>query len=198
MRLAVAMLGRDVGNAGKGCVWGDTDILLLLCSGGLNAAGRSGYGAWLLPTPGCLRGFILQLGTGRSIYPSWTVASQFGDLVCETSPSQQPKGRVHGFEDENLFSLNVDLFCWCGFSSPRVGECAGFGIGLAAGCSGFLPRHGLSWHAPGSCLVAPLALGSLFLIFLAAWKVSGCRENERSEVPCVTQLLCSEFSSLPL
>lgn len=29
MRLAVAMLGRDVGNAGKGCVWGDTNILVL-------------------------------------------------------------------------------------------------------------------------------------------------------------------------
>lgn len=25
----MAMLGRDVGNAGKGCVWGDTNMLLL-------------------------------------------------------------------------------------------------------------------------------------------------------------------------
>lgn len=107
-----------------------------------------------------------------------------------------PRGRVHGFEDENLFSLNVDLFCWCGFSSPRMGECAGFGIGLAAGCPGFSPRHGLSWHALGSCLVAPLALGSLFLVLPAAWKVPG--SPRRSEVPCVTQLLCSEFSSVPL
>lgn len=82
--------------------------------------------------PGWLRGFILQLGTGRSIYPSWTVTSHFGDLVCETSAPQQPKGRVHGFEDENLFSLNVDLFCWCGFSSPRMGNVLGLGIGLAA------------------------------------------------------------------
>lgn len=29
MGLAMAMLGRDGGNAGKGCVWGDTNILLL-------------------------------------------------------------------------------------------------------------------------------------------------------------------------
>lgn len=41
--------------------------------------------------------------------------------------SQQPKGRVHRFEDENLFSLNVDLFYSCGCLSPHMGERAGFG-----------------------------------------------------------------------
>lgn len=94
MRLAVAMLGGDVGNAGKGCVsvWGDTNILLLAVLGGLNTTGRSGYGAWLLPTPSCPSGFILQLSTGTSIYPSWTVTSQFRDLVCETSPFSAAQG----------------------------------------------------------------------------------------------------------
>lgn len=157
--------------------------------GALDAAGRSGYCAWPLPTPGCLRGFILQLGTGRSIYPSWTVTSQFRDLVCETSPSQQPKGRVHGFEDGNLFSLNVDLFCWCGFSSPRMGECAGFGNW--AGCSGFPPCHGLSWHVLGSCLLAPLALGSLFLIF------PGRFLPLPGDQRCPVLLSCSAVNSAP-
>lgn len=103
---------------------------------------------------------------------------------------------MQGFGDENLFSLNVDLFYSCGFLSPRKGEYAGLGIRLAGGCSGFPPLHGLSWQVLGSCLVPLLALGSLLLVFPAAWKVSG--SPRRSEVPCVTQLLHGEFSSLPL
>lgn len=75
-----------------------------------------------------------------------------------------------------------------------MGEYAGFGISLAGGCSGFSLWPVLA-HIGVLC-VALLALGSLFLIFPAAWKVSG--SPRRSEVPWVTQLLLGECSSLPL
>lgn len=72
--------------------------------------------------------------------------------------SQQPKGRVHGFEDENLFSLNVDVFLLVWFLVPTYeGICWAWELGwlvaalvslLAVACPG------TCW-GPGSVLSVP-------------------------------------------
>lgn len=73
MRLAVPMLGRDIGRCVEGCVCVETNILLMVVLWLFKyhwVSWCSSYRVWLLPIVSCLLGFILQLGTGRYIYPN--------------------------------------------------------------------------------------------------------------------------------
>lgn len=76
---------------GRG-VWGDTNILLLAVLWGFKyhrvlrlrrlAAAHPELSPW----------FHLAARHRHIIYPSWTVTSEFGDLVCETSPFSAAQG----------------------------------------------------------------------------------------------------------